>query len=134
MNHPDTDDAWPVIFSYTRRQAIEDGVLVDLTEWARETGFKVPVACTQTVWSSCLVPSDEAEQLGQSTRGRAHDLLWMLFHACCHAGEAEQVQFEVLFTSADAPEGEPVLTTLKALIGPGDEGEPVLTVLFPDED
>ncbi len=30
----------PVIFSYTRAQAIEYGVLVDLTEWAKETSDK----------------------------------------------------------------------------------------------
>ena len=40
----------PVIFSYTRAQAIEDGVLVDLTadgktkQLVREAGFGVPVA------------------------------------------------------------------------------------------
>ena len=32
----------PVIFSYTPVQAIEDGVLVDLTELASETGLDVP--------------------------------------------------------------------------------------------
>ena len=32
----------PVIFQYSRAQAIEDGVLIDLTEWAKELGFKVP--------------------------------------------------------------------------------------------
>ena len=26
-------DDMPVIFNYTRKQAIEDGVLVDLSEW-----------------------------------------------------------------------------------------------------
>lgn len=40
-----------VISVYTRAQALEDGVLVDLTDWAREAGFKIPVAVTQGVWS-----------------------------------------------------------------------------------
>ena len=31
-----------IIFSYTRAQAIEDGVLIDLTEWARETDSRSP--------------------------------------------------------------------------------------------
>ena len=39
----------PVIFSYTRAQAIEDGVLVDLSAWAREEGFRYPLAVTSTV-------------------------------------------------------------------------------------
>ena len=34
----------PVISAYTRAQAIEDGILVDVSETAREAGFKIPVA------------------------------------------------------------------------------------------
>lgn len=30
----------PVVFSYTRAQAIEDGVLVDVSEMAKEAGIK----------------------------------------------------------------------------------------------
>ena len=33
-----------VIHAYTRSQAIEDGVLVDVTAAAREAGFKIPVS------------------------------------------------------------------------------------------
>ena len=39
-----------VIFSYTRKQAIEDGVLVDITEMAKEAGIKYPVAITSTAF------------------------------------------------------------------------------------
>ena len=35
-----------VIYAYTRQDAINDGVLVDVTELAREAGFKIPVAIT----------------------------------------------------------------------------------------
>ncbi len=41
----------PVIFAYTRAQAIEDGVLVDVSETAREASFNIPVAITRTVWT-----------------------------------------------------------------------------------
>jgi len=78
MNGKNPFEDAPVIFSYTRAQAIEDGVLVDLTAWARETGFKVPVACTATVWQGYIVPPPKTEGWGQSERGRAHDLLWMV--------------------------------------------------------
>ena len=33
-----------VIFTYTRKQAIEDGVLIDVSEMAMEAGFRYPVA------------------------------------------------------------------------------------------
>ena len=38
----------PVIFTFTRNQAIDDGVLVDGTQTAREAGFRIPVAITRT--------------------------------------------------------------------------------------
>ena len=70
MNTKNPFDDAPVIFSYTRARAIEDGVLVDLSEWARETGFKVPVACTAAVWHGHIVPPEGTRELGQSERGR----------------------------------------------------------------
>jgi hypothetical protein len=123
----------PVIFSYTRAQAIEDGVLVDLTEWAAETGFKIPVACTSTVWHGSIVPPDGTTELGQSERGRGHDLLWMLFCAIRRSKgtERECMPFKVIFLQAPRRHAE---VTLKAHCGPGDEGEAVLTITLPNED
>ena len=40
----------PVLSVYTRAQAIEDGFLVDVSDTAREAGFKIPVAVSRTVW------------------------------------------------------------------------------------
>ena len=130
-------DDMPVIFSYTRKQAIEDGVLVDLSEWAKETGFKISVACTTAVWHEYVVPPEKMIQWGQSERGRAHDLLVMLFFAIRSRktkapAEGEDLLFyEVLFQQ----EPEKTITVkFKAICGPGDDGEPVLTILKPDED
>ena len=39
-----------VIHRYTRKQAIEDGILVDLSEIAGEAGIKYPVAVTRGVF------------------------------------------------------------------------------------
>ena len=47
------DDA-PVIHRYTRAEAIRDGMLTDVTETAREAGFKVPVAITGAVQDQCV--------------------------------------------------------------------------------
>ncbi|MCB9852797.1 MAG: hypothetical protein H6819_06855 [Phycisphaerales bacterium] len=127
------DDA-PVIFRYTRAQAIEDGVLVDLTAWAGETGFRIPVACTASVWHRYIVPPEGTASLGQSERGRAHDLLWMLF--LCIRGmrngpDKDWLQFKVVFLQA--PRRHETVT-LKAHCGPGDQAEPVLTIMGVDED
>jgi len=133
MNNENPFEDASVIFSYTRAQAIEDGVLVDLTAWARETGFAVPVACTATVWQGYMVPPPGTESFGQSERGRAHDLLWMLFVAIKASKEPKrnQIPYRVLFLQASGKTEE---VTFKAHFGPGDDGEPVVTIMMPDED
>ncbi len=37
------------IYCYTRRQAIEDGILIDVTITAQEAGFIWPVAITSAI-------------------------------------------------------------------------------------
>ena len=133
MNDENVFENVPVIFSYTRAQAIEDDVLVDLTEWARETGFKIPVACTSTVWDDFIVPPTGTDEVGQSKRGRAHDLLWMLYVNIQRSRSArnDQMLFKVIFLMTHERQET---VTLKAICGPGDNGEPVLTVMLPGED
>ena len=121
----------PVIFQYTRAQAIEDGVLIDLTEWAKETGFRFPVACTAAVWNGYIVPTDKTREIGQSERGRVHDLLWMLFNAIRKHGDGDTVLFDVMFLQT--PDRHAVVK-FKSVCGPGDQGEPVITVMLPGED
>jgi len=133
MNEKNPFEDMPVIFSYTRAQAIEDGVLVDLTEWAKETGFKIPVACTATVWHQHIVPPNVTKELGQSERGRAHDMLWMLYNTIRRsepAGE-NQLLFTVIFLQTP---NKHETVQLKAICGPSDKGEAALTVMLPNED
>lgn len=49
-------EEWEIISVYTREQALNDGVLVDVSSLARAAGFKVPVAVTQAVWANYLEP------------------------------------------------------------------------------
>lgn len=43
---PDMHESDCIIFPYTRAQAIEDGVLVDVTEQVKETGMLLPTVIT----------------------------------------------------------------------------------------
>lgn len=67
-----------LIYCYTRKQAIEDGVLVDITSIARQFGFVIPVAITANLMNRYVKPSHECEELGQSLKGRLADVLTML--------------------------------------------------------
>jgi hypothetical protein len=118
-----------VIFSYTRAQAIADGVLVDVTETAKEAGFKYPVAVTDSVWNGYIVPDGRGRALGQSEEGRLWDTLWMLR---AHIGKArgDTVSYGLFYAFGKRQR----FVTLKAVCGPGDDGEPVITIMLPHED
>lgn len=127
----------PVICRYTRAQALEDGVLVDVSETAREAGIRWPVAMTAAVWSDCVAWSeaDSHRQAHQDQAGRLWDVLWMAGRALRGAAEnATELRFELLRVPRDGKSTRPVLTRLKLMAGPGDDGLPVLTVLLPEED
>jgi hypothetical protein len=55
-----------MISLYTRDQAIEDGLPVDVSAMAREAGFKWPVAVTRRVWDEIVTPAPHDVQRGQS--------------------------------------------------------------------
>jgi hypothetical protein len=65
-----------VIHRYTRADAIRDGILVDVSEAAREAGFKWPVALTAAAWGRCVAVPPGV--LCQDEAGRLWDVLTML--------------------------------------------------------
>ena len=124
-------DGAEIISVYTRAQALEDGVLVDITSLAREAGFKFPVAVTQGVWG-VLNPTKELEADGQSWKGRAWDMLTILRHAIRSASRTDEVRFAPLFLREPGEKVAPV--ELWSKCGPGDNAEPVITVMLRGED
>jgi hypothetical protein len=117
--------------TYTRAQAIADGVLVDVSELAREAGFRIPVAVTCALWQGYITPPPSTEEEGQSTTGRLWDVLNVLRAAIRSLpANADTVLFSVLFRMIEETE----TVNLKALCGPGDDAEPVVTIMLPDED
>jgi hypothetical protein len=119
-----------LISVYTRAQAIEDGVLIDVTETAKEKGFKIPVAVTSNLWASWIVPSAEAKRYKQEATGRLWDVLTM-FHHAIGASKTDFVKFTVLF--ADAPHKRRYVELWGKIHG-GDQGEPVITIMLPGDD
>ena len=120
-----------LIHRYSRAQAIEDGVLIDVTATAKEAGFRYPVALTAAAWARCVaVPPGVA---CQDEAGRLWDVLTVLRCAIRGSDGGAEVRFGVHVRN-DNRDSTPPLVTLRAVCGPGDQGEPVITVLLPDED
>jgi hypothetical protein len=136
-----------VIYSYTRAQALEDGVLVDVSKLAREAGIKFPVAVSAAVWArDCEVPE---WTVGQDVTGRTWDVVWMM-RAAARKSEGGEIEFKLHVALPDKGDWQPNedvpergsdltrethrLVTLKALCHPGDDPAPVITIMLPGED
>ena len=127
----------PVIFAYTRAQAIEDGILVDVCETAREAGFKIPVAITRTVWER-LVALPDGYQGFQDESGRLWDVLWMARHYALRASNSDRVRMCVLVRDIRKDLRDSHRPPRKhfpiVAIGSGDDGGPAITIMFPEDD
>lgn len=119
---------WDIIYSYSREQAIQDGILIDCSSLAKELGYVFPVAITDTLWQMHI----NKEFNGQSATGRLWDVLNVLrWQIKVIKQESSILLFEVYFRQED---GSQELIKLKAHVGPGNSGEGVLTIMLPNED
>ena len=125
-------DGAEVIYAYTRAQALEDGVLVDVSEMAKDAGIKFPVALTSAVYGKYIEVPDGIT--GQDVGGRLWDILWM-FRCAAGRCQGDTLHFQLYVRNHNRGRLDyQDLVTLKAVCGPGDQGEPVITVMPPDED
>ena len=125
---PSEDSSPDIIDGYSRADAIEDGVLIDASEMAKEAGLKFPVAITATVWGQYVKVPDDVE--GQNEQGRLWDILNMALFAIKRGCEGSELLFTVMVNN----DGEPKPVQLRSICGPGDDAEPVITIMLPHED
>ena len=130
-------DQADVISTYTREQAIADGVLVDVTDTARQAGIRYPVALTAAVWADCVAwdaEDNERKQTAQYESGRLWDVLWMFRQAVNKGIDGDRLLFTLYRVPRSGQRMSAELVTLRAIVGPGDHAEPVITILMPNED
>jgi hypothetical protein len=125
------DNEFHIIYTYSRRQAIEDGVLIDVTDQAKSNGFKIPVAVTDHLFNGYVLPPEGLEGEGQSLEGRLHDLLEMTKAAAASDWGGSRVEFECIFLMKPKTFQK---VKCVAMVGPGDQAEPVMTIMLPGDD
>lgn len=132
MSSNDLFDDADIISSYTRAQALEDGVLVDITKAARMRGFRTPVAMTKAAWVEA-VQWEQGKGEGEGSR------VWNVLH-CAYLTSAanwhseSEVEFCVNATPNAPGATETVSVEMRMVITGGDSGEPVITIMLPHED
>ena len=114
-----------LIYSYSRAQALADGVLVDVSERARCHGIKYPTACTAGVLALIEAIEKPHPTLRQvQVLGRTDAVLVAMLAAIRRGGTrgTDRVHFEVLGAA------------LWAQCGPSDTAAPAITIMLQGED
>ena len=120
---------WEVISTYTRKQALEDGSLIDVTAYARMRGFKIPTAITASLWGYIGV-SPELAELGYGVAERLNNVLYLLFMEIRKSlRDTDRIRYPVDFLVE--PERTETVEVY-ALVGPDDDMRPCLTIGLPD--
>ena len=91
------------IYCYTRAQAIEDCVLIDVSEMAKKVGFKISVAVTAQVWNKYIDWTDEDSQKQpmQDTKRRLWDVLGFLYCAIFKSTPSDYIFYQLNIVPRD---------------------------------
>jgi hypothetical protein len=113
-----------IIHDYSRKQALQDGVLIDLGKYTRKEAntFKCSVACTIKVF-----------EIIETNIGLLEDNVDTLFYnlkISAKGVNTDTIIFKYLYFSEENYK----IIELKAIYHPGDNFEPVITIMMPDED
>ena len=132
-NNEKTDSPFgDVIYSYTRKQAVADGVQVEVTKTAQEAGIKFPMFLTHAVFDSFVAVPEGVT--GQDEAGRLWDVVWMTRFAILRShGHTDRLPVALYVRNDNRA---PRLVKLVATCGPLDidDPQPAITVMLPDED
>ena len=121
-----------VIFSYTRSQAVADGVQVEVTKTAQEAGIRFPVYLTRAVFDAYVTVPPGVE--AQDEAGRLWDIITMARFAILRSRPGCDRLPVALYVRND--NRRPRLVRLTAVCGPLDidDPQPAITVMLMDED
>ena len=133
------DDEVEVIYTYSHQQAVEDGMLIDVSLTARRMGFDVPVFVTNTVWAEAICPD------GVNCGSRTGLFLAYVKGILRNLHEEDALEDDLIELPMTLPmvgvhvvdregkEIEPEERTLWLHLDANDEGEPIFKIMFPED-
>ena len=124
---------WKLIYCYTRKRAIADGIMVDVSYFVSDFWFIVPLAITNNLFTRNIQPTNKLAEAGKSSESRMIDLLVVMMIKLFQRPNTEQLSFNVSFDMEYEEKIESKLVQILAVIGQGDAGEPVLTIMLPED-
>jgi len=122
----------PVIYAYTRSQAVADGVQVEVTKTAQEAGIKFPMFLTRAVFDNYVAVPEGVT--GQDEAGRLWDLVWLTRFAVLRShGHTDRLPV-ALYVRNDNHRAKLVKLIAVCSALDIDDPQPALTLMMADED
>jgi len=122
----------PVIYAYTRSQAVADGVQVEVTKTAQEAGIKFPMFLTRAVFDNYVAVPEGVS--GQDEAGRLWDLVWLTRFAVLRShGHTDRLPV-ALYVRNDNHRAKLVKLIAVCSALDIDDPQPALTLMMADED
>ena len=121
-----------VIYAYTRKQAIADGVQINVTKTAQEAGIKFPVFLTRGDFDAYVAVPEGVT--GQDEAGRLWDIIWMTRFAILRShGHTDRIPVALYVRNDNrAAKLIKLIATCGAL--DMDDPQPAITIMLPTED
>ena len=117
-----------LVASRSRKEAINEGILVDVSDYARKVGLSLPVAMTKTVWIGYVIAPPELKEF-EDSEARVLTILK------CLVVEAQKTDRNRILFGVKVKTGlwKQETLLLKAICSPGDCEQPVITIMLPEE-
>ena len=114
----------------TRQEAIQAGVLIDVTADAQKLGMSFPITITKPLWEVGIAPD---QTLSEETKAeRLRDVLMAFrLRLASQATLSPLIDFPAML--ALPPGGVPQPVPLFAVIQPGEQNQAMVTLLLPNE-
>ena len=129
---PPSEPFGPVIYAYSRAQAVADGMQVEVTKTAQEAGIRFPLFLTRAVYDAYVtVPPGVA---GQDEAGRLWDLVWMTRFAILRSRPGCDRLPVALYVRNDNRAAKLVKLIAACSALDIDDPQPAITVMLPGED
>ena len=120
------------IYCYSRRDALADGIHIDVSKTAAEAGIRFPVFITRTIYER-FVAVPEGVQC-QDEAGRLWDILWMCRHGIANAPEGQNpVTFELYVRNSNDQPAQLVSLIAECGAMDFDDPKPAITIYLPED-
>ncbi len=139
VQQPIKDFFGPAQSTYTRENALSDGVLVDVSDIAIDAGIRIPIAITSEAWSHYVQwtsdDADKQDRTYQNETGR----LWNIFKVLKFALMGKSTRspaflFEIACVARDGQSYLAEAMDVKCILGQDENGKACITLMMPGQD